>query len=213
MKNLIIVGARGFGREVYASIASSADVKNGNLYIKGFLDSKVDAFEGLKGNYPPIICSPEEYEIQPDDIFFIAMGESKWRKHYAELIESKGGHFYTYIADGTFINETSSIGEGTYIARWCAISDNVNVGKHVIIHPYSNVGHDAQIKDYATILTNVFIGGYAEIGECSQMSPKSMIVPHKKVGKNAMVGAASVVMRNVKDNTSVMGNPAKKMEF
>lgn len=213
MKNLIIVGARGFGREVYASIMNSKDVKDGNIKIKGFLDSKTDAFEGLRGHYPPILCSPEKYRVQSDDIFFIAMGESKWRKYYAELIESKGGHFYTYVAEGSFINETSKIGEGCYISRWCSISDNVNVGKHVIIHSFSNIGHDAIIKNYATILTNVFIGGCAEIGECSQMSPKSMIIPHKKVGKNAMVCAASVVMRNVKDNTSVIGNPAKKIDF
>ena len=82
MKNLVIVGARGWGREVYDAISKTEEVIAGNLVIKGFLDSKADAFEGLRGNYPPIICSPEEYVIQPDDIFFIAMGNPHWRKHY-----------------------------------------------------------------------------------------------------------------------------------
>ena len=57
------------------------------------------------------------------------------------------------------------------------------------------------------------MGGYSEIGECSQMSPKSMILPHKKVGNNVLVGAASVVMRNIKDNISVHGNPAKQIIY
>ena len=59
----------------------------------------------------------------------------------------------------------------------------------------------------------MFIGGGAEVGEGSQMSPKSMIIPHKKIGDNVMVGAASVVMRNIKDGLSVLGNPAKKIEL
>ncbi len=213
MKNLIIIGARGWGREVFASVKASDAVSSGSLIIKGFLDSKIDAFEGLRGDYPPIICAPEDYVIESGDIFIVAMGDPKWRKHYAELFESKGAHFYTFVGPDTFINDTAKIGEGSYIARWCAISDNVTIGKHVIIHPFTNIGHDAQLMDYATILTNVFVGGGVFIGEGSQVSPKSMIVPHKKVGNNSMVGAGSVVMRNVKDNQSVHGNPAKLIDL
>ena len=46
MKNLLIVGARGWGREVYASISKSKEIIDGEMVIKGFLDSKSDAFEG-----------------------------------------------------------------------------------------------------------------------------------------------------------------------
>lgn len=213
MKNLIIIGARGWGREVYASFKNSKDVTNGEVNIKGFLDSKSDALEGLRGKYPPILCAPENYKIQPDDIFFVAMGNPKWRKYYAEMFSSQGAHFYTYISPNAFINDTAIIGEGSYIASWCAISDNVSLGKHVLIHAFTSLGHDVQVYDYGTILTNVFMGGGAILGECSQMNPKSMIIPHKKIGNNAMVGANSVVIRNVKDGQSVYGNPAKKLEI
>lgn len=213
MKELLIVGARGWGREVYAAFSKSKAVLNGELVIKGFLDSKSDAFEGLRGEYPPIICAPEEYEVHEDDIFFIALGDSSYRKQYVELIESKGGHFYTYISDESNVNKTALIGEGSYISGWCEISDNVSLGKHVVIHPYSIIGHDAVVKDYGTLLSYVFLGGGAEVGECSQMSPKSMIIPHKRVGNNVMVGAGSVVMTNVKDGTSVHGNPAVRLKY
>lgn len=213
MKQLIIIGARGWGREVYASFKETEDVKSGKITIKGFLDSKADAFENLRGKYPPILCSPEDYEIQSDDIFFVAMGNPKWRKHYAEMFELKGAHFYTYISPDAFVNQTALIGEGSYVARWCAVSDNVKLGKHTLVHPYTCIGHDAEVHDYGTLLTGVFMGGGAIVGEESQMSPKSMIIPHKKIGRNVMVGAGSVVIRNVKDDTSVHGNPAKKIEM
>lgn len=213
IKNLLIVGARGWGREVYQAIKKSNEVKRGELVIKGFLDSKFDAFEGLRGTYPPIICSPEDYDIESEDIFFVAMGDPHWRKYYAEMIEKKGGHFYSYITPDANVLETAEIGEGSFIPQWSTVSDNVLLGKHVVLHAFAVIGHDSIIKDYGTILNGAFVGGYCEIGECSQMSPKSMIIPHKKIGNNAMVGAGSVVIRNVGDDTSVYGNPAVKLKM
>ena len=212
MKHLLIVGARGWGREVYFGATQTGAYREGEFDIKGFLDSQTNAFDGLKGDYPPIICAPEDYQINTDDVFIIAMGDSKWRKHYAELIEQKGGRFLTIIEDGSVVNPTSTIGEGSYIGRWSIISDNVCVGRHVVIHGLCTLGHDAKVSDYSTLLSNVFLGGYAEVGELSTLNPKSMIIPHKKVGNNVSVGVASVVMRNVKDGFSVFGNPAKKID-
>ena len=213
MKQLLIVGARGWGREVYHTISKTKEVKNGELVIKGFLDSKADAFDGLRGNFPPIISSPEDYIIQPDDLFFVAMGDPHWRKHYAEMIEYKGGCFYTYISPDSYVVETADVGEGSFISSWCSVSDNVSIGKHVVLHAFSVIGHDSIIKNYGTLFTSSFLGGYTEVGECSQMNPKSMIVPHKKIGDNVVVGAASVVIRNIKNDNIVYGNPAKKIEF
>ena len=213
MKQLIIVGARGWGREVFQAITATDEVNNGELIIKGFLDSKSDAFDGLRGTFPPIICAPEEYEIQKDDIFFIALGDPHWRKHYAELIENKGGHFYTYISPQAHVLETAVIGEGSFIPLWCSISDNVTIGKHVVLHAFTVLGHDAVVKDYSTLLNEAFLGGYAEVGECSEMNPKSMIIPHKRIGNNVKVGAGSVVMRNIGDDCSVFGNPAVKLKL
>lgn len=213
MKHLVIIGARGWGREVYDAISRTKEVQSGEMVIKGFLDSKIDAFDGLRGNYPPIICAPEDYEVQPDDIFFVAMGDPHWRKHYAELIENKGGHFYTYVSSDAHVVETAEVGEGSFISGWTFVSDNVTIGRHVILHSFVIIGHDAVVKDFGTLLTDVFLGGGAEVGECSEMNPKSMIVPHKKIGNNVIVGAVSVVMRNIGDDVSVFGNPAVKLKI
>ena len=62
MKNLLIIGARGFGREVF-DISTQTKEYNNDWIIKGFLDDKVDALEGFN-NYPSIISSVEDYEVQ-----------------------------------------------------------------------------------------------------------------------------------------------------
>lgn len=213
MKHLLIVGARGWGREVYASAINTKAYRNGEYDVKGFLDSKADAFDGIHGNYPPIICSPESYKIESGDVFFIAMGEPKWRKHYAEIIEKKGGRFMSIICEGAYINPTATIGDGAFVAGWSCISDNVVLGKHTIVHVFSDLGHDVKVGDYSTIEAYSFLGGYSEVGEVSVMHVRSTLIRHKKIGNNVEVGSSSVVMRNVKDGLHVFGNPAKKINF
>ena len=213
MKHLIIVGARGWGREVYAAVLGTKAYKNGEYDIKGFLDSKADALDGLKGEYPPILGAPETYEIQPDDVFFIAMGEPKWRKHYAEMMENKGAKFISIICASSYVNPTATIGEGSFIAGWSVISDNVQLGKHTVVHTFSDLGHDVKVGDHSTIEAYVFLGGYAEVGQESVMHVRSTLIAHKKIGNNVSVGSSSVVMRNVKDALHMFGNPAQKIDY
>ena len=213
MKHLLIVGARGWGREVFAAVIHTQAYVNGVFDVKGFLDSKSDAFDGLNGNFPPIIASPEDYEIQPDDVFFVAMGEPQWRKHYANLIEKKGGHFISIIGNKAYVNPTAVIGEGSFISSLAVVSDNVVVGKHVIIHIFCDIGHDAKIGDYSTIESYCFIGGCSEVGSESVMHVRSTLIRHKKIGSNVDVGSHSLVTRNTKDGLHVFGIPATKLSF
>lgn len=213
MKHLLIIGARGFGREIYRTFVNTTPYLHGEIDVKGFLDDKSDALDGLNGDWPPIVGSVEAYEIQKDDVFFCALGDSLWRKHYAELIESKGGHFITIIHGSALVSPFASIGEGCCIGAFTCISPNVTVGKHVMIQAYDDLGHDVVIGDYASIESYVFLGGYAKVGESSTMHTKSSIIPHKSVGKGCVVGFGSVVMRNFKDGDHVFGNPAIRLKY
>ena len=213
MKHLVIIGARGWGREVYATAINTKEYLNGEYDIKGFLDDDYYAFDGLNGDYPRILGPVETYQIEPDDVFFCAMGDSCWRKHYAEIIESKCGEFISIIHPSSKVNKTAKIGKGCIVTAYSIVSDNVTIGNHVMIQSFSDLGHDVTIGDYVSIGSFVFLGGYASVGELSTMYTKSNVLPHKSVGKNCVVGFGSVVMKNVKDGLHVLGNPAKKIEL
>lgn len=207
MKNLLIIGARGWGREVLWAFQSGSDIS-----IKGFLDDDTHALDGLRGDFPPIISSVEEYEVQPDDVFFCALGSPEYRNKYVNIIECKGGHFVSFISPQAKISPNAVIGEGSFIGPLSVISDNVNIGRHVMVHGMVTLGHDVKIGDFVSIEAYCFLGGYAEVGDFSSIHVRSTILRHKKIGVCVSVGAASVVIRNVKDNFHVFGNPAKRID-
>lgn len=211
MKHLIIIGARGWGREIYAAAQQTKAYQDKEYDIKGFLDDKSDAFDGLKGYFPPILGSVEEYEIQPDDVFFCALGDVRWRFHYVSIIQSKGGRFISIINPTARINPTASIGEGTYIGSYSIVSDNVVIGEHCVLQCFDDAGHDVVIGNFVSIESYVFLGGGSTVGDLSTMHTKSSVIPHKAVGRECVVGINSVVMKNIKDGLHVFGCPAVKI--
>ena len=208
MKQLIIVGARGFGRELFS--ASQECIGYGvEFVVKGFLDSKLDALNGFEG-YPPILGSPDNYEIKPDDVFITALGDPQWRRHYVDLMESKGARFLSLIHRSAAIGKNVKIGEGVYIARNAMFSVDIHVGNHVCVFNDAIVGHDAWIGNFSHLSAQTFMGGGSRMEDGAVLHPGARVAPHKRVGENAVVGIGSVVVSNVKDNTVVFGMPAQE---
>lgn len=206
MKKLVIIGARGYGREAYA-------LAKFHYEVKGFLDDKSDAFEGLRGTYPPILGPVETYEPEPGDVFFCALGDPAARRIYAEKIMAKGGEFISLVSRHAYVNPTAKIGAGVFIATETQVSDNVEIGDFTMVHSYCIFGHDVRIGAYNSIESYCFFGGYASTGDNVAMHVRSAIIAHKRVGNNVSVGFGSVVMRNFGDNVHLFGNPATKIEF
>lgn len=209
MRNLYIIGARGCGREVY-NFFQECKASLGDVECKGFLDDKADALDGFAG-YPPIISSVEAYEPSENDVFICALGDPKWIKHYTEIIESKGGKFISLISPGASIGSNTKIGDGCIIPGWTVISCDIEIGNHVYIGVFCDFGHDVKIGNCCHIGAYSFLGGGVEMGNNVTCHPRVNILPHKKIGDNAVLGAGSIVIRNVKSGDTVFGVPAKKI--
>lgn len=213
MPNLIIIGARGWGREVFGMARTFPSFCDGTYRIKGFLDDKADALEGLRGDFPPILGPVETYIPKSDDVFVCALGDCIYRRKYAEMILAKGGRFMTLIHPGARVSPYARIGQGGIICNWCSISNNVDVGDFTMVHAFSTIGHDVKIGAYNSIESYCFFGGYAKTGDDTTFHVRSAIIPHKRVGNRCVVGFGSVVMRNYGDNVHLFGNPARQMDF
>lgn len=211
MKNLLIIGARGFGREVYNMLPDCIGYGT-EFKAKGFLDDKADALAGMDG-YPTIVDSVENYQPQEDDVFICALGDVHYKQIYADKILNKSGSFISLIHKKAFIGQNTSIGKGSIVGSHVRLSCDLTLGDFISFQPYSVVGHDAKVGNYCHLGVRSFMGGYSEIGNNTVLNTSSIVLPHIKVGNDCVVGVASVVIKKVKDGCTVYGNPAKVLSY
>jgi sugar O-acyltransferase (sialic acid O-acetyltransferase NeuD family) len=208
MKNLIIVGARGLARETIGQIEFMEGYKT-EFEVKGFLDDDAHILDDYPG-YPPILSSVEDYEIQPDDVFFIALGDSKMRLLYAEKIKQKGGSFISLISKRAHLQSNiRHFGVGCLVDPFCCISSDTYIGDFVIILASAMIGHNATVEEGSTLDAQSFLGGGAHIKKGAYIGTGSKIMPRITIGEFAYVNACSLVAKDVPDATTVMGIPAQ----
>lgn len=210
MKNLLIIGARGFGREIFY-LATQCPGYGIEYSIKGFLDDKVDALDDFE-DYPPIVSSVEDYQVQENDVFICAVGEVAYKKKYVQMILDKGGEFITLIHPTANVDISSKIGVGTIVLAYATLGAGSVIGDFVVIMETVVVSHDTKIGDYTRIDSNAVCVGGAVIKDEVTIHTSAVINHRIVVERGATIGAGSFVIRKVKENTTVYGNPAIKMK-
>lgn len=208
MKNIIIIGARAFGRSVCRQIMNHLCVED-DFFVKGFLDDDSSILNGYD-NYPPILSNVENYEVQTNDYFICALGNPIFRKKYVEIIISKGGTFTTCISKTATVLDKSNIGEGVIIGPYCFVDIDVVIEDYCSLLSYCSVTHDCHIGKYCEIEPYAAVAGGVILSNCVTLHTRSFIAPKIHIGENSIIGAGSVVLRNVESNCIMFGNPARR---
>lgn len=142
---------------------------------------------------------------------------------------------FTTIYAGNQIGDNFETGQGTSVREDNVIGNNVRIGTNTVLEFGNRIGDNVRIHsgcflEMVTIEDNVFIGpnvvftddphpmkcpkykeclGGPIVKELARIGANSTILPGVTIGRNALVGAGSVVTKDVPGNAVVAGNPAK----
>lgn len=210
MKNLVIIGAGSYGREIY-NLALECKGYGSEYIIKGFIDNLYEKIE--YDGYPPILNKIEDYIPLEDDVFVCALMDVDVKRKYIDIILKKGGKFINLIHKTVTIWKNSKYGSGCIFCLNVLISCDVEIGNYVTIQAHSLVGHDCKIGDYSHLNSFCFLGGACQIASMATINTNAFIHPGKKIGFHSLVGAGAVVLKNVKEGKVVFGNPADYIDF
>lgn len=207
MKNLIIIGAGGVGREV-ALIVEQLNYLEPTWNLIGFIDNNIENWGKTINGYL-VMGGMETLNFQDENCYVvIAISSYKIKKLIVEELNNKL-LFATIIHPKVWVHEFMKIGEGTIIYEGAIITANVEIGKHVIISPKCGIGHDSVIKDYSSLLWNVNVSGADIIEEGVLMGSGSTVIQNKIIGQGSIIGAGAVVVDNIPSESTVVGVPGK----
>jgi sugar O-acyltransferase (sialic acid O-acetyltransferase NeuD family) len=210
MKQLLILGAGGLGREVLAW-ARQSEGHGVDWAIKGFLDDNAQALSGFR-TPAPWIGTIRDHQPSEDEVFICAVGNPAIKRRCYEIIEARGGHFISLIHRTAILGDSVELSPGVILCPYSIVSGYSSLGKGVIVNLHASVDHDASVGDWSQINCHCDVTANARIGREVWLSSHVTVAPGVSVGDGAYLGVGAAVLRNVEPGTKVFGVPARRIE-
>lgn len=214
MKNLVIIGAGGFGKEASLLVddINSYSSKERGYNLLGFIDEDQSKWKQVFRGYP-VLGGWEALKELPSDVDVICVvGNPTSKKKLVKRAEEFSRSFATLVHPLVEMADDVEVGRGVLINKGNLLTINIKIGDHVSINPGCGIGHDVIIGSYTTLMWQVNISGHVKIGGSCLLGSGSTILEGKNIGDNCIIGAGSVVINDLLSGCTVAGVPAKPIK-
>lgn len=203
----IIVGAGTYG-QVYAEYLKE------EYDIIGFIDDNKTIHNNEINNIK--VLGDIEYllnEIDTETNIFVPIGNNKVRVNLLERIIDRGFKTPNFIHKDSIIHPSVKIGKCVYILPGTNIMPLSVIRDYVLVSMGVNIAHHTIIEKGCFFSQGSNIGANIHFEENVFCGIASTIMTGvKNVGKDSLIGAGAVVIRDVEEGATVVGNPAKRIK-
>lgn len=213
MKDLYIVGAGGFGRDILW-LTERINSVTPIWQVKGFIDDS----EKMQGKAPggcPVLGGCDYFEGLSQEVWVVvAIGSAKTRRSIVEKLSRYDGlHFATLIDPSVILSDRVRIGEGCMICAGTILTVDISIGNHVIINLDCTLGHDDVLEDYVTLYPSVNVSGCVTVGQETELGTGMQIIQGIRIGGQSILGAGTVVIKDIPQSCTAVGNPARIVRY
>ncbi len=207
MQRVIIIGAGGHA-QVVADILLRAAEHGGRAVPIGYLDDN-PAQHGLKLLGLLVFGAVSQCASLPHDAVIVAVGRNDLRRHLYKQLVANGEQLITAVHPSAIIAPDSTVGPGTVICAGAIINPGASIGENVILNTAASVDHHNAIGAHVHLAPGVRLGGNVRIGEGCLVGIGAIVMPQRSVGAWSVVGAGSLVHRDLPASVTVVGVPAR----
>lgn len=208
MKNLVIIGAGGFGRETALMVNQ---IRSWNLL--GFYDDQLELGTIIEGK--PVLGKVSLLnENHLELAVVIAIADPTTRQRIAFSLSNKKLSFPSIFHPTALSGHMSnSFGKGCIITAGVILTTGITIGDFVIVNLATTIGHDTHIGDFTSIMPQCSISGNVKLGKKCFLGSGTRILQGLTLGDNSIVGAGAVVTKSFAANSKLIGIPAKRIQM
>ena len=201
---MVLIGYSGHAFVVYGIFKAAG--KN----VTGYCDVAEKAYNPFGLPY----FGTEDSEFGLDAIkangYFIAVGDNKLRKKIYESLQKNNLPSTNAIHTSAVIDSSANIAnQCVMIAANATINPLASIATGAICNTGCIIEHECVVGEFAHIGPGAVLCGNVKIGAGTFVGANAVIRQGITIGKNAMIGAGAVVIKDVPDNATVIGVPAR----
>ena len=202
--NIILIGYSG-----HAFVAYDILLSTGN---KAY--AYCDSFEKQKNPFGLKYLGPENTKNALEELlqnnFFIALGDNRIRHKIYEDLAAQHMFPDNAIHQSAIVSSSAIVMDnGIMISAGVTINALATIGNGAICNTNCIIEHECEIGSFAHIGPGAILCGNVKIGENTFVGAGAVIKQGMNIGKNVIIGAGAIVVKDVPDNVTIMGNPAK----
>ncbi|MBP7699060.1 MAG: acetyltransferase [Saprospiraceae bacterium] len=180
--------------------------------IKGYFDN----IEQIKNPFQLTYLGKENQNIDflKDKNYFVGIGNNKLRFKIVSLIATATNNKpINLIHPSAIISKTAIISDnGILIMPNVVINAFSQISEGVILNTSAVIEHECSIGSFAHIAPGVVLCGNVNIGDNTFIGANSVVKQGVIIGDNVTIGAGAVVISNIPNNCTVVGNPARTLK-
>lgn len=211
-KIFAVYGASGCGRSLMP-VAKEYLEKQDKQAELCFIDDSLSEEAKING-YRAMNYEAFKQQEYAEKAVLIAIASGQIREKICNKLTADDIKLWSVISQSAVIMDSVSVEEDCAISPFVTLGSNVQIGKSFHANLYSYVEHDCVIGDYVTFAPSVKCNGNVHIGNHTYVGAGAMIKQGTsdkplKIGKNVVIGMGAVVINDIPDDVTVVGNPAR----
>lgn len=214
MKDIIIYGARGFGKEVASLIRQINHAADSPMWrLVGFIDDNEELWGQEVSHFATCLGGMAALNSYPNEVgVAIAIGSPVIVNKIVNEISNTRVFFPNIIHPDFLVTDPESfkIGKGNIIQTGCIAMTDVTMGDFNLLNGDVALRHDDIVGNFNAFMPSVRLSGEVKVGDMNFFGVGSIVTQQVSIGNRVRLGAGSVLMADTEDDSLYVGCPARR---
>lgn len=204
MADVVIIGAGGHGMVVCDILTACA------VRVVAFVDSD-PVKHGTRVLDVPVFADIADVPVVSPPAVAMGVGDNASRRREFDRLQERGFRFVAVIHPSAVVSPRARLGAAVVVMPNVVVNVGADVGDNVILNTACSVDHHCTIGPHSHVAPGSILAGAAHVGEQTLIGAGAVVGPGVSVGARCVLGAGAVALRDIPDDRTFAGVPARPL--